>query len=113
MPRTNKKKPPRATAGSNKMAKKQKKPSPDSIVCIDLTNDTDVQQEQERRLGTIRKELEPHSAKKRKSKKSGTGGLKTTGLEIDDDDDNDVIVLDSDDDDGNSDDPIPGKEILN
>ena len=108
MPRVNKKKtPPRAAAGRNKAAKKN--PYPDSTACIDLTNDdndgVDVDVDQERRLGNIRKKMGSSSVRKRKSKK---GGLKTTGLEIDDDG---VIVLDSDDDDGNDGDaPIPGKE---
>ena len=103
MPRSGntKKRSPAATASSNKnntrMAKK--KPSPDSVVCIDLTtacgtmDDYLIRPETERRLGSVRKELEPPSAKKKGRKQRG--GLKTTGLENTDWDD-EVIVIASD-----------------
>ena len=76
-------------------------PSPDSVECIDLTQ-TSVEDflppRKERQLGTVRKELEPSSAKKRK----GTGGLKTTGLENVAPEE--IIIIDSDDDDDDNDD---------
>lgn len=70
---------PKATAA-------HKKPSPDSVAWIDLTemSDDDDFAVLSRRFGKIRRELEPPSARKRK------GVLKTTGL----DDDTDVVVLD-------------------
>eukprot|EP00531_Pseudo-nitzschia_arenysensis_P016699 CAMPEP_0116122050 /NCGR_PEP_ID=MMETSP0329-20121206/4012_1 /TAXON_ID=697910 /ORGANISM="Pseudo-nitzschia arenysensis, Strain B593" /LENGTH=1515 /DNA_ID=CAMNT_0003615881 /DNA_START=43 /DNA_END=4590 /DNA_ORIENTATION=+ len=72
-------------------------PSPDNIECIDLTQ-TSVEDffrpRKERRLGTVRKELEPSSAKKRPAKKKA--GLKTTGL--DNAAPEDIIIIDSDDD---------------
>ena len=90
---------------------KEKKPSPDNV--FDLTGGTsdDDDNEQDIRLGDVRKELEPPSGrKKRKNKRynNGTEGLKTTGLaddviviadsddsDNDDDDDDDIIEVDS------------------
>ena len=81
----------------SKKAAKATNPSPDSVECIDLTETSSnihsffrpsARKERRHKLGTIRKELQPSSAKKRKR-----AGLKTTGL-----DDNEVIVIDSDDD---------------
>ena len=92
------------TTGSNGTAATPRKPSPDSV--IDLTDArTNIQDyfrssRKERRLGSVRKELEPPSAKKR-----GRAGLKTTGLEGADMEE--VIVIDSDDDDDFV--PIDGK----
>lgn len=72
-------------------------PSPESVECIDLTQ-TLVEDffgpRKERRLKSMRKELEPPSAKKRPAKKKA--GLKTTGL--DDVAPEEIIVIDSDDD---------------
>ena len=82
-----------------KVAAAKKNPSPDTVACIDLTGSGKdfFPPVMERRLGSVRKELEPPSAKKR-----GRGGLKTTGL--DDADGHEIIVIDSDDDEEGSDD---------
>jgi hypothetical protein len=83
-------------ASSKTKAKaKTRKPSPDSVMCIDLTSSNDdsaISPGQDRRLGTVRKELEPSSATKGKK-----GGLKTVGLE--DTNHDEIIIIDSDDDD--------------
>ena len=82
-----------------KAAAKTTRPSPDSVVCIDLidSNDQDFadRPEKERRLGTVRKELGTSSSSSAMQRKRG--GLKTTGLENADNCD-EVIIIDSDDD---------------
>ena len=82
------------TGEKGKAAAAAKNPSPDTVTCIDLTG-SDVYDSyrpaKERRLGSVRKELEPPSAKKR-----GRGGLKTTGLDAPDT--QEIIVIDSDSD---------------
>lgn len=108
MPRTgNKKKRSPAPAATSKNLTAKKKPSPDSVVCIDLTtsstmDDYLIRPETEKRLGSVRKELEPPSAKKKKKR----AGLKTTGLENTDWDE--VIVIDSDEEE-EEDTPMTGK----
>jgi hypothetical protein len=67
------------------LVKMSKRPSPDSVLVIDLT----LEEDQEKRLGDVRKELEPPVSKKKK--KRAPAGLKTTGLDGFDDDE--VIVL--------------------
>ena len=84
------------TGEKGTVAAAKKNPSPDTVACIDLTGSgSDIHDffhpAKERRLGSVRKELEPPSAKKR-----SRGGLKTTGL--DDADGPEIIVIDSDDD---------------
>ena len=86
-----------------------KKRSPNSIAAaeigfIDLTGEEvdsgfDVDREKQKQLGSVRRKLQSSSSARKRRK--GTGGLKTTGLDVSirvDGDGNDVIVLDSSDD---------------
>ena len=85
-------------SSKTKAVAKTTRPSPDSVVCIDLTDsngqDFADRPGKERRLGTVRKEVGPASSSAVQRKR---GGLKTTGLENAGDCD-EVIIIDSDDD---------------